>query len=142
MPFAFDQLFVLNATFGVKLPRGFSAGLSVHFNTGRPEGGDVSSRNMRAAVDPGTQARWWVPQDLDRVERLPPFFRLDVRVAKTWTFDDFMLELYLDVFNASAGSETLGYTYSVMNPGPSATLQRTAFGLPIILPMLGVKGRY
>ncbi|MBL8957626.1 MAG: TonB-dependent receptor [Myxococcaceae bacterium] len=142
VPFAFDQTFVLNATFGVKLPRGFSAGVSVHFNTGRPEGGDVSSRNMREAVDPRTQSRWWVPQDLDRVDRLPPFFRLDVRVAKTWAFDDFMLELYLDVFNASAGSETLGYTYSVVNPGPSATLQRTAFGLPIILPMLGLKGRY
>lgn len=142
VPFAFDQLFVLNATFGVKLPRGFSAGVTVHFNTGRPESGDVSSRNMREAIDPRTGARWWVPQDLDRVSRLPPFFRLDVRVAKTWTLNDLIVELYLDVFNASAQSETLGYTYSVMNKGPSATLQRTPFGLPIILPMLGVKGRY
>ena len=142
VPFAFDQLLVLNATFGVKLPRGFSAGLSVHFNTGRPEGGDISSRNHRPATDPRSGAVWWVPQDLDRTARLPPFFRLDVRVAKTWTLDDLTLELYLDVFNASAGSEVLGYTYAVANPGPAATLKRDAFAVPIILPMLGIKGRY
>jgi hypothetical protein len=53
-----------------------------------------------------------------------------------------MVEVYLDVFNASAGTEVLGYTYSVTNPGPSATLNRSSFGVPVILPMLGVKGRY
>ncbi len=142
VPFAFDQLFVLNATVGVKLPRGFSVGASVHFNTGRPEGGDVSSRNMREAIDPRTGDRWWVPQDLDRSARLPPFFRIDVRASKVWTLNDFVVELYLDVFNASAGTEVLGYTYSVSDPGPNATLHRDAFGVPIILPMLGVKGRY
>jgi hypothetical protein len=142
VPFAFDQLFVLDVTVGVKLPRGFTAGLSFHFNTGRPESGDISSRNQRAAIEPSSGWRWWVPQDADRVARLPPYARLDVRVAKSWTFDDLMLELYLDVFNASAQQETLGFTYRVSNAGPNAQLTKEPLGLPLILPMLGMKGRY
>jgi hypothetical protein len=53
-----------------------------------------------------------------------------------------MLELYLVVFNASFSREVLGYTYGVDNPGVSALLTKEPFSVPLILPMLGLKGRY
>jgi hypothetical protein len=84
----------------------------------------------------------WVPESLRNEPRLPTFARLDARISKTWTFDQFTLEGFLDVFNASATSEVLGYNYVVLPMGRTRTLQRQAFSLPIILPFLGVKARY
>jgi hypothetical protein len=135
---AFDQTLVLHAVVGVKLGYGFSAGASLHFNTGRPESGEVSSRQQRPEYDPETGMRYWAPQDLDKVSRLPPFFRADVRVSKLFVFDDWTLEVYLDVMNASLSREVLAYEYGVVNN----RLTRSALDIPVVLPMLGVKGRY
>ena len=82
--------------------------------------------------------RYWVPQDLDRVSRLPPFFRADVRVSKLWAFDDWTLEAYLDVMNVSLSREVVGYEYGV----EGNVLQRAQIDIPVVLPMLGLKGRY
>jgi hypothetical protein len=138
IPSAFDETLVLHGVMGVRLPYGITAGVSVHFNTGRPEDGTISSRTMRVARDPDTGQQYWLPQDLDRVSRLPPYFRADFRVAKLWSFDDWQLEAYLDVMNASLTREVLAYQYS----GVGSTLAQTPLDVPIVLPMLGLKGRY
>ncbi len=87
-------------------------------------------------ADPQTGAPHWIPADPDRLARLPAFFRVDLRAAKTWAFDTFALEAYVDLLNASLSRETLGYTYTDQD------LQRTAVELPVVLPSIGVKGTY
>lgn len=143
LPFDFDQTHVLHLTAGVTLPRGFKVSAGFHVNSGRPESGVVSSRAQQPGVDPNSLTPTWVPVSLAREPRLPPFARLDVRVSKTWAFDDFMLEAYLDVLNASASSEVLGYTYDVTSgANGQPALRRTPFAIPLVLPTLGLKGAY
>lgn len=143
LPFEFDQTHVLRVTFGATLPRGFKASLGLHVNSGRPESGTISSRAQRPDVDPITLSPTWVPIAASRETRLPAFARLDARVSKTWLFDDFTLEAFLDVLNASGSSEVLGFTYdSVTEPGGQVRLRRTPFAIPLVLPTLGLKGVY
>jgi hypothetical protein len=137
--FAFDQTLVVNATAGVRLGRGFQIGGTAHFHTGRPESGQITSRARQAGFDVSAQEPIWVPVALDRVPRLPPFFRLDLRVSKLWRFDNFELEAYLDVLNITFSREVLGWQYSRANDG---TLQRTPLDVPLVLPQLGLKGVY
>ncbi len=143
LPFDFDQSHVLHVTGGVLLPLGFKVSAGLHVNTGRPESGVVSSRAQRPDVDPVTLQRTWVPVSLAQEPRLPAFARLDVRASKTWTFDDFVLEAYLDVLNATATAEVLGYTYdSLVAASGQRTLKRAPFAIPLVLPTLGLKGSY
>ena len=143
VPFEFDQTHVLHITGGVVLPWwSIHVSLGFHLNSGRPESGIISSRAMRPGIEAGTLEPTWVPESLSREPRLPAFARLDARLSKPWTYEQFTLEGFLDVFNASAGSEVLGYTYLATPSGTTRTLQKQAFSLPIILPFLGVKARY
>jgi TonB family protein len=68
--------------------------------------------------------------------RNPTFSQLDVRVERTWTFDYWVLGVYLDVqnvFNAQ-NPEGILYNYRFQQSAPIR-------GLPI-LPILGVRGRF
>lgn len=138
VPFAFDQTHVLNATAGLELGKGVRLGASVHLNTGRPESGQLTSRAQRVGEDARTGLPLWVPDDLDSGARLPPFARLDLRASKEWIFEDYRLELYLDVLNATVSREVLGYTYVVDRNVPV----REPISLPAVFPMLGVKGSF
>jgi hypothetical protein len=133
LPYAFDQTLVANGVFSVRLPYGFSAGIVVHFNTGRPELGDFGSRTRRAVNNV------WVSQPHKLVDRFPPFFRLDVRVSKVWLADWFSAELYLDVLNVTVMQEVLGYDY---DGGGAQPLTKTAETVPVIIPSLGLRVRY
>jgi len=137
VPFAFDQTHTLNVVAGYQLPLGFRVSGTFHFNTGRPESGEVSSRTMSPFTDAGGTTSWRaVP--LDQVARLPPFFRLDVRASKEWTLRDFMLELYFDFFNLSFSQEVYGFTYGASDAG----LTKQASAVPVFIPSLGLKGTY
>jgi len=138
LPFAFDQTHVFNAVVSYKFPGNITAGAVVHFNSGRPESGQISSRTQKAWTDPATGFETWRPVGRDEVARLPNFFRIDFRLAKQWTYDDWRLELYLDVLNATVSSETLSYDYFVQSDG----LVKTPVPLPVVVPMLGLKGVY
>lgn len=139
VPFAFDQTLILNATFGLRLPWGVQVGATVHFHTGRPESGQITSRALTLGIDADTHRPTWVPTALSDVPRLPPFFRLDLRVSKLWNFDAFQLEGYLDVLNASFSREVLGYQYGITAEG---VLRRVPLDVPLILPQLGLKATY
>ena len=137
LPYAYDQTHVLNAVVSYQLPLGWTVGVVFHLNTGRPESGILTSQTMR----PGTSEAGptWVMVSRDQADRLPVFFRVDVRVAKTWVFDSYLFDLYLDVLNASFQSETIGFEYRGGYGGP---LTKTATGVPLILPVLGLKATY
>ena len=138
LPFAFEQAHVLNAALSFKPGKDWTLGAVVHFNTGRPETGQITSLTQRPVTGPEGR-RLWVREDLDRAGRLAPFFRVDLRVAKSWAFRDFTLDAYLDVLNASLQQEVLAYGYGYDESG---ALQREPQSLPLILPLLGVKGTY
>lgn len=74
--------------------------------------------------------------------RLPAFARLDLRASKTWTFDDFVLEAFVDVLNATATPEVLGYTYDATTAQGRTSLRKTPFAIPLVLPTIGLKGAY
>jgi len=137
--FAFEQTHVLNAAVSWQLPGRWTVGATVHFNTGRPESGDISSRSSRIVGDSSGTEWGWLPHDRDRVESLPTFWRIDARVAKDWVFEDWSLQAYLDFFNASFSQEILGYTYTSRDDGSPF---REPLKLPLVVPMLGLKGSY
>ena len=68
--------------------------------------------------------------------RLPVFHQLDVRIDRTWTFDTWILDAYLDVLNSYNHRSIEGSVYSY------DFAQHDYFkGLPVI-PTLGAKGSF
>ena len=67
-------------------------------------------------------------------DRLPPFFQVDARVDRRWTFDTWILSAYLDLMNVTnqTNSEFLQWDHRFRE-------QRFIPGVPI-LPSFGIKG--
>jgi len=143
LPFVYDQTHVLNAVLSYKLPDGWTLGGVLHFNTGRPEIGGLTSATQVPGTDAFGQPSW-VPVDLDKADRLPPFFRFDARVSKTWAFDLFTLDVYLDVLNVTLSQEVLAFNYQQTSTtaNPTVHLEKTPISIPLFLPILGVKAKY
>ncbi|WP_244224403.1 TonB-dependent receptor domain-containing protein, partial [Corallococcus sicarius] len=140
LPFAFDQTHILNLVVSHKFSNNITLGGVLHFNTGRPEYGTLGSQTNREGTDSDGRPAW-VKVDRDAVDRLPPFFRFDLRLSKAWAYETFTLEAYLDMLNVTLNQETLGFEYE--GGGVSRRpLTKSAVGLPIALPIIGVKGRY
>jgi len=139
LPFAFDQTHVVNLVVSRRLPGNVTLGGVFHFNTGRPETGSLTSQTMRAGLDARGRPLW-VRQGRDEADRLPAFFRFDLRLAKTWLFDTFTLDAYVDVLNTTLSREVSGFEYQ--QPVPGGRLVKRPFGIPLALPVLGLKGQY
>ncbi len=123
-----------------QLAGGWSLGANVHFNTGFPEAGNVASFTRTE----GTNAEGhpdWLPVDRDQVGRMPLYWRVDARVAKTWDMKDWSLQAYLDILNLSVNQEVLRVNYNRQeDPLTGAiSLERGAMRYPVILPMLGIR---
>ncbi|WP_407659986.1 TonB family protein [Hyalangium gracile] len=145
LPFVFDQTHILNMVLSYRFSNNITVGGVLHFNTGRPETSALGNQTHRVGVrvDPsdGTPHTDWIPVDRDQVDRLPAFFRFDVRVAKAWAYETFTLEAYLDMLNVTISQEVVGFDY--VGLGPTGTqLEKRPIGLPVVLPILGLKGRY
>ncbi|RKI55145.1 TonB family protein [Corallococcus sp. AB049A] len=146
LPFAFEQAHTFNAALSYKFGNNWTVGTVVHFNTGRPETGQITSQTQRwvTNADGGQE---WVRQDLDRTQRLAPFFRVDARIAKSWAYQDFTLDASLDVLNISAQQEVVAYEYgaeSNLDPDTprAVTPIRKPIRIPVILPLFGLKATY
>ncbi|MFP2924118.1 TonB-dependent receptor domain-containing protein [Pyxidicoccus sp. 3LG] len=137
LPFAFEQAHVFNAAVSYKFGDNWTLGSVLHFNTGRPESGEISSVTQREGMTPD-KYRIWVREDADRVDRLRPFFRVDFRASKSWAMEDFNLEAYLDILNLSLQQEVFAYEYT----REAGKLKRNSIGVPVVVPLLGFKGSY
>lgn len=144
LPFAFEQEHVFNAALSYKLGKDITLGAVVHFNTGRPESGEITSKTMSARFDEAGNPLW-VRQGVDSAGRLPPFFRVDFRAAKSWALEDLTLDLYLDILNVSLQQEVYGYFYGLTDPartGGRSEHVREPVAIPLVIPMLGLKATY
>ena len=113
-PSDWDQRHILNLVVGYRWRR-YTFGGRVHYNTGHPSivsatGGDV-------------------------FHRLPPFYQLDLRVDRRMVYDRFILNVYVELLNATLTRQV----YSYMEPLPGQ-LQENSFRL--VLPSVGVRGEF
>ncbi len=128
--FDFDQTHVLTAIASYKLGAGWEIGGRFRFSTGNPR-----TPVLGAVKDDLTDT--YVPlYGPVNSYRLPDFAQLDVRIDKVWVFDNWSLDLYLDIQNVTNTRSTEGTTYNY-NYSQSARFE----GLPIV-PILGIKGTW
>ncbi len=129
-PFAQDQTHVLTALASYRLPRDWQVGARFRYATGNLTTPVIGARRSDN-VDVFAPLYGRVNS-----ERLPGVVQLDIRVDKTWVYDLWALDLYLDIQNVFNHRAVEGVTYSYNYR------QRQYFtGLPI-LPILGVKGTF
>lgn len=146
LPYAFDQTHLVRAAVSWQPGNNWTLGLSGAFNTGRMdiqlEVWGEPSYTQRPSVDAEGNPTW-VLEQRDRINRLPPYFQLNARVAKTWAFDNFLLEGYLDFYNASFSGEVVDHTYSVSrSESGEVVMVKEPSTLALVLPFLGVKATY
>jgi len=92
-PSGFDRTHVMNAAASYNLGRGWTAGGRFVFYSGTPVQQTTRTVVVRS----------------DRVEREPPFFRLDVRGEKRWTLSETAwIALVFEVMNATLSKESFG----------------------------------
>lgn len=128
--YEFDQTHNLTVLGSYDLGRGWRVGGKFRFTTGSPYT-PCNGGMLNAAA--GTYE--CIPGELNS-RRLPPFHQLDVRVDKTWVFNDFRLSTYLDIQNVynHANPEGVSYNYRY-------TTAEWQSGLPIV-PSLGIRGEF
>jgi TonB family protein len=139
IPYAYDQTHVFNAVLSYKFANNWTVGGVLHFNTGRPETRVMTSQTMREGTDSGGNQAW-IHVPYSQADRLPPFFRFDLRVSKSWAFDTFNLEAYLDALNVTVSSEVVSFDYTYTYDGRG--LSKRPVSIPIVVPILGAKGTY
>jgi hypothetical protein len=128
--FDFDQTHILTLAVHVNLPRGWEAGARFRYVSGNPYTPRIGGL-YNADADTYTP----IPGAINSI-RLPAFQQLDVRVDKTWTFERWLLDAYLDVQNVYNydNVEGIRYSYDFLRQVPLT-------GLPI-LPALGVRAKF
>ncbi len=114
-PSDWDQRHVLNVVAGYRFRRPWTVGGRFHLHTGRPV--VVSTRAGEPAA----------------MRRLEPFYQFDVRAERRYTFDRFVLDLYVELVNATLNRQVTGYRYD----GATRTVRPDAFRL--VLPSIGLR---
>jgi TonB family protein len=125
-----DQTHVLTVIGSYKLPAGWEVGARFRFSSGNPLTPIVGARR-----DDATDVFIPVFGPVNS-QRLPNFNQLDIRVDKNFIFDQWALDLYVDLTNAYNNPAKEGILYNY-NYSESAFLE----GLPL-LPILGAKGSF
>lgn len=122
-PSRFDRTHVANAALSWDLGRGWRAGTRLVFYTGLPAD-LVSSASPSATRNPS------------QPDRLPPFFRMDVRLEKRWKIGKRgWISLVVEALNAMLAKETAAVQCN------AGDCQAVRVG-PVALPSLGVEGGF
>lgn len=129
--FSFDQTHVVALVAGVQLGAGWRFGTRLRYSTGNP-----FTPLEPAYFDAGADV--WVPRAAAAPlsQRAGAFFQLDLRIDKTFLFDDWRLNLYLELNNTTnrANIESVQYTDDFRS-------RDDITGLPL-LPSLGIRGSF
>ena len=130
-PFEYDQTHILVALAGYDLPKDWGVSGRFRYVTGNPytpyDGGIFD-------IDNGEYAPYQTGEALN--QRLPPFYALDLRIDKRYTFKRWWLETYVDLLNVVRGEnpESTEYNYDF-------TEMTYIRGLPFI-PSIGFRAEY
>lgn len=118
MPFMFDQTHVINAVVSWEVGRHWTLGSAYHFHTGRPY-----------------TPEFWGAQGMTHgppfSERLPGFWKLDVRIQKREVYETWYFDFYIDILNVTFNQETVAYN----DVGFGQEAEKALF----FVPMLGVR---
>jgi len=116
-PSDWDQRHILNLVVGYRAGRN-TVGGRAHFNTGRP----------------------YIYYDAEggHFQRLPAFYQVDLRVDHRVTFDKFVLNVYLELVNASLSRQV--YAVTQAPTGVPGDVEEKSFRL--VLPSIGVRGEF
>jgi hypothetical protein len=123
----FDRTHVLNVVLAADLGAGWRAGLRAVAYSGLPY---VSLAPYGSSPFSGT-----APD-----ARGPGFFRLDVRLQKSWRALGGTMTFVFEWLNALLQKETFGTTCNATFPGPTCTPQQIP--VPITFPSLGIEGAW
>jgi len=128
----FDQTNILTAVGSYRLPHGWELGARFRYVTGRPYAHLDHAYDVVSMDTTGFSCRR-EPADSSR---FPDFNQLDVRLDRSWLFDNFTLSVYADVQNVynAQNIETYFNDYRCREEVPVP-------GIPV-LPVLGVKGTF
>lgn len=133
--FQFDQTHILTALGSYRLGGGWEIGGRYRLVSGNMTTPVRSYPDLPAlfAADAGAYAPL---QGEPFSKRLPLVHQLDIRLERTWRFQDWRLLAYLDVWNAynNAVIEATTYNFNYSRRAPQS-------GLPII-PSLGIRGEF
>jgi hypothetical protein len=126
----FDQTHVLNLVLSWEIGSGWRVGGRFHFRSGRPytpRGCDVPGFEDQCTYAGTTNSA-----------RLPPFWRLDLRVDKKWTFETWWLELYFEFINVTFTAEPFSQECDCSQQ-PCTWVREIPY---IVIPTLGLRGVY
>jgi TonB family protein len=126
----FDQTHILSLVGSFRFGRGWETGLRMRLVSGNPITPISGGRFM------GDMNGYSPITGRVRSDRLSPFFQVDLRIEKVWTFDRWIMSTYLDIQNVTnhPNSEFFVWDYR-FNKGWKVP------GIPI-LPSLGISGRF
>ncbi|MBI5525589.1 MAG: TonB-dependent receptor [Deltaproteobacteria bacterium] len=129
-PFWLDQTHVLNVIFSRHVAWGVFAGFRFRLTTGNPY---TPASGSLFDADANRYSPFWGDR---RSERLPTYHQLDLRLEKSFVFDRWLLNMYVDLMNVynQRNYEYYMYDYDYTHIVPIE-------GLPF-LPSLGVIGRF
>ncbi|MBN1770651.1 MAG: TonB-dependent receptor [Deltaproteobacteria bacterium] len=126
----FDQTHVLNLVLSWDVGRGWRIGGRFHLRSGRPY------TPLEWTGRPGIEGSCRVSGGRN-TERLPPFYRLDLRVDKKWTFETWWFALYFEFINITFTAEPLSMECNWEEP--HVRLEEVPY---IVIPTLGFRGVY
>ncbi|MEC9071442.1 MAG: TonB-dependent receptor, partial [Myxococcota bacterium] len=129
-PFDFDQTHILNLVGVVRLPRGWEVGLRFRYTTGNPYAPVVG------AVYDADGDTYLPTYGAPNSARVADFHQLDLRVDKKFVFDDWLLDVFLEVQNVYLQPNPEGIAYN-----NDFTRSRPITGIPIF-PNIGVKADF
>lgn len=128
----YDETHILTVVGSYRLPLGFEVGARFRYVTGRPQTPLIHPYDLYQ-VDGNS---YTAQRGETLSARLPPFHQLDLRLDKYFVFQNWTLDVYIDiqnVYNAQNTEATLfDYRFREEIPVP---------GIPF-LPVLGVKGSF
>jgi len=98
--FSEDQTHNLQIVASWRLPRRYETGLRLRYVTGNPSTPNLGYTQHQYQYN-AEQGYYQALMGEPRLDRMGPFFQIDVRVDKKYIFKSWILSLYLDVQNAN-----------------------------------------
>lgn len=82
---------------------------------------------------------WYVVEGTKNSARYPDYHRLDIRVDRRFSFGNWTLTAYLDLWNAYARDNVLSYRYDAQEDG--SLTKETTYDFPIF-PIIGISAQF